>query len=192
MLMDIKNNGSWILRSILQIRPDAKRLTQWDSLKRSEKFRLNKAYIEFLKEIPNVVWSGLVRSNIARPRAVFLLWLACHKRLPTKDRLMKIDIFHQPNCIFCNCAESVQHLFFECNVTSVVWEGVLRSKNLRGQFLKIAVAKTIYEIGWNRNRIVYNKNYTIRNTVNVIVDNIVNRVWVFPKYRHRIVQILLS
>lgn len=79
MPMDIKENGSWILRSIFQLRNMVGQMDRWKELNANRRIRMKKNYMAFLEEHPKVDWRGMIIKNNARPRAVFTLWLACHK-----------------------------------------------------------------------------------------------------------------
>ncbi|KAH1252729.1 hypothetical protein GmHk_04G009618 [Glycine max] len=114
-------------------------------------------------------WNNLLYGNTARPRANFILWLACHGRLSTKDRLCKYGMIDDKSCCFCSEEESMNHLFFACDNSKRVWMKVLqwvqirhdpsdwpnelhwlirhtKGKGTRATVLKMAIAETIYEI----------------------------------------------
>ncbi|XP_058784386.1 uncharacterized protein LOC131659180 [Vicia villosa] len=164
--------------------------------------------------LPKVGWKGLVCGNRARPRAVFMLWMTCNKRLATKDRLAKFGSNVDRGCAFCNSLETLDHMFFDCRYTKGVWEDVLRwlhvlhvpqgwneeiawlvkickSRNWRGQIMKMAIAETIYETWWDRNLAVHSIVNSNKNTAKRIIDNIVYRVWGYPKFRRKLAQTLM-
>ncbi|XP_058787562.1 uncharacterized protein LOC131661915 [Vicia villosa] len=168
-----------------------------------------------MTHLPKVDWRVLVCKNRARPRAVFILWLACQNRLATKDRIVKFGVATDRKCMFCSCNEDVQHLFFECNYTKKVWEAVLgwlninhnvqgwcqerkwlekicRSKNWRSKFVQVAIAETIYTVWIERNKKVFNREYSEGLLVDSIIENIVIRIWVIPKYRERVANLLVN
>lgn len=61
-----------------------------------------------------VQWAPLVWFPNNVPKWAFILWLACQKRLSTKDRLRKWGMTVDPHCMLCACSdESIQHLFFD-------------------------------------------------------------------------------
>ena len=49
------------------------------------------------------------------------MWLALQDSILTKDSLLKIKWKGSPACAFCQDAESVRHLMFECPVIKYVW-----------------------------------------------------------------------
>ncbi|CAI8584249.1 unnamed protein product [Vicia faba] len=130
MLMDIKDNGSRILRHILKIRNEVSTLYEYYSLKNSNHFQAKKFYMEVLQHMPKVEWRGLVSNNKARPRVVIVLWLACQKRLATKDILVKFGIKTDLKCVFYDCAETIHHLLFYCRYTKRIWGDILEWINI--------------------------------------------------------------
>ncbi|XP_056695103.1 uncharacterized protein [Spinacia oleracea] len=61
------------------------------------------------------------------PKSLFILWLAVHGRLSTKDRLMQWGIATDGVCSLCGVdPESVQHLFFQCSYARQVWQKFLQ------------------------------------------------------------------
>ncbi|XP_058734050.1 uncharacterized protein LOC131605746 [Vicia villosa] len=215
MQVEIKENGSCILRSIFKMRPKVIQMEQWKKLIEQGGFKMKNMYLEFLEKHPKVEWRVLMRKNYARPRGVFTMWLACNKRLATKTRLQKFGVQTDLKCIFCDCHETIQHFLFECRETNEIWEQVLRwlnmkhkvqgweqelswltkvckSRNWRSNIVKVAIAETIYEIWKNRNDRVFQHHYKENNTAQKIIELIVNRIWIYPKYRNRVAQMLVK
>ena len=48
-------------------------------------------------------WAKLIWSNSNIPRRSFILWLALHNRLPTRDRLSKWAVCETDVCVLCDC-----------------------------------------------------------------------------------------
>lgn len=66
------------------------------------------------------------------PRHSFILWLTVKGRLKTKSMLQRRGIQVSPNCGFCDMGhESIQHLFFECSVSSSIWNEVATTCGIR-------------------------------------------------------------
>jgi hypothetical protein len=122
-------------------------------------------------EYPVVDWRVTMYGNIARPRAIFTFWLACHGRLATKDRLNRFGITVDAKCCFCPIEESLNHLFFGCVGMRNIWCKVLnwlqidhvplewgdelcwitkhsKGKGWRAKLLKSAAAEVVYTL-WN-------------------------------------------
>ncbi|KAI3442836.1 F-box domain-containing protein [Psidium guajava] len=65
-----------------------------------------------------VFWHRFVWDRHIIPRHSFLLWLATLKRLPTQVLLLNCRRIADGTCPFCRCRpDSVDHLFFACQVT---------------------------------------------------------------------------
>lgn len=62
------------------------------------------------------IWKGKIPSEIK----VFL-WLILNNAILTKDNLLKRNWSGSPTCYFCDCAENIQHLFFQCSTARSVW-----------------------------------------------------------------------
>lgn len=78
-----------------------------------------------MNQTENTDWYVLMTGNIARPRAIFCLWMACHRRLATKDRLIKFRVNIGNNCSLCQEEETINHLLFACNDMDYIWSTVL-------------------------------------------------------------------
>jgi hypothetical protein len=154
-----------------------------------------KVYQSLKMDHPSVEWRVTMYQNIARPRAIFILWMACHGRLATKDRLKKFGVNLDVKCCFCNQEETLNHLFFSCNVMRYVWQKVLqwlhvdhtplewtdeliwltrqsKKKGWKAQLLKVAAAETIYMLWKYRNDICFDNQ--VHNTK--IEENIINTI----------------
>ncbi|XP_058759589.1 uncharacterized protein LOC131632884 [Vicia villosa] len=73
----------------------------------------------------DVEWKQVLKGNVARARAVQMLWLACHERLPTKARLCKLKLLAKQDCVFCGEVEYLDHLLFKCAGLRTIWECIL-------------------------------------------------------------------
>ncbi|KAL5138416.1 hypothetical protein HKD37_10G028591 [Glycine soja] len=127
---------------------------------------------------PQVEWRKIIIGNHARHHAIFTLWLACNKRLLTKERMIRFGMPTDGLCVFCKMAETCQHLFFSCCEIKPVWEKILRwigyvhtptmwddelgwiVENTKGKgckriLMKLAVAETVYRVWFVRNRIIF-------------------------------------
>ncbi|XP_058733586.1 uncharacterized protein LOC131605219 [Vicia villosa] len=187
MTMNCSNTSSWIIKGIMATRsiiPEIQRC--WDQSMNNSKFKLGDVYKNMLKQETNVEWQGLIAGNVARPRAVFCLWMACHKRLATRDRLGKFGVSVPSSCGFCQEIETIEHLFFECERLKYVWANVLqwirvdhtpqpwdREKNWITKYckgkgkkcgiMKLALAETIYYCWKFRNDTCFGERYVARS-----------------------------
>ncbi|XP_058777120.1 uncharacterized protein LOC131651476 [Vicia villosa] len=169
------------------------------------RFSMRDAYNSLQMHNNRVSWRSILYHNIARPRAIFILWLACNGRLATKDRLRKFGMLESDECCFCHNQETIQHLLFECHKSKAVWKEVLdwlqiqheplswdaelawitqicKRRKWRGRILVCAVAETIYAIWRLRNDTVF--GHDVKNSIGrEIIDTIVYRCWENVKLR---------
>ena len=147
------------------------RLSDWEI---GGKFCVSRGYDYFRDKGRKLLWPGKVWSSFITPKHSFTLWLAARKRLPTKDRLLFLQM--EEACVLCGGSrESVTHLFFSCAFSNLIWArvrewlGISRAMSTVDSALKwirresrgsgrnakarcMALACTVYHI-WNaRNR----------------------------------------
>ncbi|KAK2413113.1 hypothetical protein QL285_035856 [Trifolium repens] len=191
--MPVNNSCSWIWKAILKQRDSLLHIQGWEHMQGKDITR--KVYQSLKMDHPSVDWRVTMYQNIARPRAIFILWMACHGRLATKDRLRKFGVNLDVKCCFCNQEETLNHLFFSCNVMRYVWQKVLqwlhvdhtplewtdeliwltrqsKKKGWKAQLLKVAAAETIYMLWKYRNDICFDNQ--VHNTK--IEENIINTI----------------
>lgn len=71
---------------------------------------------------PRVQWHCLVWFSNCIPKHAFILWLAIRRKLMTQDRMQFWQSDRDLNCAFCHMQlDSVDHLFFECQYSSMVY-----------------------------------------------------------------------
>lgn len=58
------------------------------------------------------------------PRIHIFLWLVAYNKIMTRDNMQKRNMGKPVECVFCLEHESVQHLFFDCLITKLVWEEI--------------------------------------------------------------------
>lgn len=125
MIDEAPNSSSWIFKGILKCRPLTHHNPCWTSLMQLPKFKTGLLY-RHLKDTGNTApWKTILYKNVSRPRAQMLLWLACHERLATRERLHRFGLIDTEVCCFCPLQESQQHLLFSCPTTSTIWQRVL-------------------------------------------------------------------
>lgn len=125
--MAIPSQCSWILKKILGMRVHLQKLQDGaDWLSKSE-FSVSKLYQALLGEVERVEWAKMICQNPAPPKCVFSIWLLLHGKLPTCNFLQKIGIVVDPTCCLCGEeTETIDHMFFACDVVQHVWAGVAR------------------------------------------------------------------
>ncbi|XP_019265323.1 PREDICTED: uncharacterized protein LOC109242902 [Nicotiana attenuata] len=109
-------------------------------------------------------------SNLARPKAIFSMWLIIQERMLTADRLSKWNMNVDTTCVFCKCQpEHHHHLFYNCSTIMEVWcdifkwlqipvpantwsqllcwfVGKAKKKTAEGQLLRMVLAETVQEM----------------------------------------------
>ncbi|CAK8573925.1 unnamed protein product [Lathyrus sativus] len=82
MQIQEKQGMSWILKAILRHRIIVYGIDDWNGM--TAKYSVGKVYQYLKKDDPDVGWKHMLSNNIARPRARFTMWMACHRRLATR------------------------------------------------------------------------------------------------------------
>ncbi|XP_059294668.1 uncharacterized protein LOC132047673 [Lycium ferocissimum] len=133
--MPIPKNAAWVVRKIFGLRSLitelqhmqgdlTSRLTQMQTL--GVRFSIKKLYQLLSPQFQRVPWKSLIMQSHLHPRFKFNLWLAAHGRLPTVDRLQKIEIQVPQTCVFCGLADELfEHLFFDCPYAKGIWSRLL-------------------------------------------------------------------
>ncbi|XP_058734310.1 uncharacterized protein LOC131606041 [Vicia villosa] len=153
----------------------------WAKSVQTQSFKTGDMHIELRDNGTPVYWRQIISNNYARPRACFILWLALWNRLPTKDRLEKINVVTDGLCVFCGQIESINHLFFVCRHSQVIWQTMLNwlgytrasgdwiqesswvsleveKKGWKRKILKMITAEVVYLIWQDRNGRIFNKH----------------------------------
>ncbi|XBH93904.1 hypothetical protein VPH35_084760 [Triticum aestivum] len=63
------------------------------------------------------------KANVPQRIQIFL-WLLVRNKLLTRDNLLKRQHVADTTCLFCNEAESVNHLLFYCVVARELWREI--------------------------------------------------------------------
>ncbi|XP_058726890.1 uncharacterized protein LOC131598292 [Vicia villosa] len=159
-------------------------------------------------------WYKLLMHNYARPKAKLIFWLACHNRLATKSRLVKMGMLKDSKCSFCNNVETIQHLFFECEEMRKIWCIILKwiqlehaphnwdeelcwiinigkGKGWKAALLRLAVTETVYGAWAFRNSCCFGNQCESSAIAQGIIDKIVFRGWHSPILKPHIVRLML-
>ncbi|XP_058752400.1 uncharacterized protein LOC131625566 [Vicia villosa] len=201
---------SWVIKHILKQKDLAiQHHSVWTKAEQRRNFSMRNMYIAMLQEDQDVVWKGLVQGNHARPRAVLMLWMLCHGKIATKDRLCRFGIITDRLCSMCKTDdETINHVFFECRITNQIWKDVMdwlqinrqprgwteevnwmiestKKKGWRAYLLKIACVESVYGIWHHRNENVFDRNNSISITQDII-DKITYMGWMNQKYRKHV------
>lgn len=181
---DSKPHFSWVFKNILKLRQDAllclsfaNDSIQWSGP--SPEFSSSATYQVLMGDIERKNWFHVVWNKFSIPRHIFVFWLACQDRLPTRTRLQKIGVLEDNSCGLCGVMiECRDHLFFQCSFSMQVWELVMAfvqvtnppcrwqelipwtisawkgSRSIRG-IKRAAVAACVYYIWKARNMLIF-------------------------------------
>lgn len=185
------------MQKILKSKKHYDQVGDWTKVMKGGRFSIKAMYQILQGDWPAVPWKRLICHNKATPKSVFILWLALHKRLPTKDRLIRWGINCAAVCPLCmNVDESLDHLFFQCSFSAEVWHRVMqwigiqslvcsfdqevshmariaRKKGDHAKLTVMAFTEIIYALWCQRNSRIFG---SIVKQVNVIVREIVYKM----------------
>lgn len=141
----------------------------------SGEYTVDSYYNKFRKRRSRVGWDNLVWIPHLPPRFSFCQWLLRKDALKTRMMLSHRGLGMELDCPICNAqVEDVNHLFFRCSYSNLIWKQVLaehgvqrnpgswgcerrwlktncRGRSRRSHKLKVAIACTAYYIWQERN-----------------------------------------
>nr|XP_043625583.1 uncharacterized protein LOC122597008 [Erigeron canadensis] len=163
-------------------------------------FSVSVAWEDLRQRSNEVSWHRLVWFPQYILKHSFILWLVMRRRLKTQDLLQQWDVSTSnasPLCSLCgHVADSHDHLFFECDFSSKVWDSLKIKAELQGTshewksiitnmsgrassnsianvVSKLLLAATTYYVWQERNQRLFGSN---RRTTHQLVDAIVHTV----------------
>jgi hypothetical protein len=68
-----------------------------------------------------LVYLSAISNIVVPPKIHLVLWLLANNKLAIVDNLNKKGLGKPVQCSFCNEAETINHLFFECVVAKTIW-----------------------------------------------------------------------
>ncbi|CAI8585892.1 unnamed protein product [Vicia faba] len=80
-------HSSWFLKNLFKNRDMLMKLDKCDTFNKTLKYSTKGVYDMLRGDKTKVNWRNIITGNKARPRTLFMVWMACLGRLPTKDRL---------------------------------------------------------------------------------------------------------
>ncbi|CAK8568638.1 unnamed protein product [Lathyrus sativus] len=123
MQVQEKQGMSWILKVVLRHRVIIIDMEDWYEMK--EKYYVGRVYQFLKKDDPDVGWKHMLSNTISRTRALFTMWMACHRRLATRGRLKRLGLTTDDRCNFCDKEETIDHLLFDCPPFKTCWQQIL-------------------------------------------------------------------
>jgi hypothetical protein len=106
-------------------------------------FSVKSLYADFMNDHTKYLQKYFWKMKVPLKIRIFM-WFLHKKLILTKDNLLKRSWTGCPKCGFCNCAETVEHLFIQCPFAKLVWQVVhftfnipplANIKNLFGRWL---------------------------------------------------------
>lgn len=87
MNMEMRKDTTWIFKDIMKARLSiVDSHSSWQQALMADKFKMGKVYKELMKDYDYVDWYVIFAGNIARPRALLYLWVACRDGKLTQTR----------------------------------------------------------------------------------------------------------
>lgn len=95
-------------------------------------FSVSKFFRTLNPDPPAIPWHKVVWFKKRIPRHSFITWLAMRDRMVTRDSLISWGMDVSPSCLLCGTrAESVKHIFFECDYSLRVWNDIMARSRLQ-------------------------------------------------------------
>lgn len=124
---------------ILKLRTLVSEWSGWKDVLVNEEVSIRKIYYKIYGQQPKVQWCSLITKCLASPKARFIVWFACNKRIATKDRLIAWGLNLDPLCVLCGLeSESHDHIFCKCG-----W-----SKELKGMVMGVFDTARVRGLGY--------------------------------------------
>ncbi|XP_060202917.1 uncharacterized protein LOC132631352 [Lycium barbarum] len=119
--------ASWIVQKVLKVQQYIETAGMDETeLVNIQSFSIKKMYLKLLGDHPKVSWRRVTCNNPGLPKWIFILFLALHRRLYTKNRLISWGMPISPLCALCGTEpKSIDHLFFKCSVSEYIWRKLL-------------------------------------------------------------------
>ncbi|XP_019236644.1 PREDICTED: uncharacterized protein LOC109216874 [Nicotiana attenuata] len=182
--------ASWIVQKILKAAEYMEEAgIQEEEIKKMAKFNMHMIYRKLQGEFQKCTWKRLICNNYAIPRWKFILFLALHDRLQTRDRVAKWSLVEDSSCTMCEeDPETIEHLFFGCTMTEQIWSNILKwqgikrrakgwaeevrwaemnvkGKSAKSHMYRICLAACVYHIWHKRNMRVFQQKIRSKEEV---------------------------
>ncbi|XP_026431629.1 uncharacterized protein LOC113328844 [Papaver somniferum] len=157
-------------------------------------FSMKHTYIALSDHLPSPPWNYLVWFKKHIPRHSFISWLAFHRRLKTRSKLLGWGTISDASCILCGEAmETEDHLFHDCMFSSGIWNGILLKlvyvrvlpntweeeiywclQNFKGHdsvavINRLVLNAFIYHIWRERNNIIFRSSFNSQDQVSLLI-----------------------
>ncbi|XP_019224489.1 PREDICTED: uncharacterized protein LOC109206154 [Nicotiana attenuata] len=152
--------ASWVVQKIFIAKSIFEKIgLQEDDVAAMIKYSIKDVYEAYRGNFPKVPWRRLVCNNNGHPKWKFIIFLALHRRLQTKERIACWANLEDMECVLCKKDnEDIDHLLFECSYAQQIW-----SKLLLWQGIKRAALNRKNEVQWaienTRRKTAYQETY---------------------------------
>jgi reverse transcriptase-like protein len=86
---------------------------------KTRKYSIEVVYKDLLGTTDKVCWATTVWNPAVIPRSRFVVWLAYHQRLKTKQWLKSMGVVDDDLCPICGMhPKTTNHLFFKCKFSA--------------------------------------------------------------------------
>jgi hypothetical protein len=158
---------------------DEKHISVW-GLTNSGQYTVNSLYLDLINDDTKYLKKYIWKMKVPLKIKIFL-WFLHRKEILTKDNLIRRNWVGRESCCFCDGKESIQHIFFGCPFTKIIWRiihmtfGLSPPKNITNLFvnwlkgipkkelikIRVGVCAVIWTM-WNiRNDFIFNKSKKI-------------------------------
>ncbi|XP_074308303.1 uncharacterized protein LOC141643158 [Silene latifolia] len=101
-------------------------------------YQVTKMYDILRLKYPRVKWSRVIWNSTAIPKHNFISSLAAQFKLPTVDYLGSRGLHLVNWCTLCKNANETQgHLFFKCQFSASIWNGLMTWLKIRGRTVNL-------------------------------------------------------
>ncbi|XP_019239049.1 PREDICTED: uncharacterized protein LOC109219081 [Nicotiana attenuata] len=186
LIWDVQlKQASWLVNNIIKAKETFMEAgLSYEDIMNMQSCSIKNIYHRLRGRFEKVSWRRVVCHNTGCPRWTFILTVAAHGKLYTKDRLQKWGMQVDRECVLCKQAnETIQHLFFECTYAKALWSTLLACQGIRrpvagwdkelrwaekktkrkttaAELYKMTVATTIYHVWQERNTRIFQANVT--------------------------------
>lgn len=124
----LSSTVSWHWRKLLRLRDQFQAVVLngvW-IFSSDGKYSPKSGYMYLMGVQRTIPWANVVWNRFNLPKHGFIMWLICHKKLLTRDRLLRWGMgITDSSCLLCAGAyESLDHLYFHCSFSTELCKGV--------------------------------------------------------------------
>ncbi|KAE8682295.1 DNA polymerase eta, putative isoform 3 [Hibiscus syriacus] len=124
--MVVNNAHSWSTKKLLKLRHSAFPILNTRTI-------CSKEIWEAVRERKSKVsWHKIIWFPMHVPKFSTIAWMAILDRLPTRERLSRMGVLNDTQCVLCNeTVKTRNHLFADCSFAKNLWQAILNLTHLR-------------------------------------------------------------